>query len=87
MLDKIRKNRVKSSILTAVATYIAAIIIWPLLDLLWAKVITHSEFEYTVQSYILDPIIFALIFGLITFFVWKPETKLEKKSKSEKKAN
>ena len=79
MLEKIRKNRIKSSIIIAIAAFVAAMIIWPLFDLFWAKVITHSDFVYTIKEYILEPAIFALIFGLITYFVWKPETKLESK--------
>ncbi|MBR3131784.1 hypothetical protein IKG31_04450 [Candidatus Saccharibacteria bacterium] len=83
MLDNIRKNRIKSSIIIAAATFIAAMILWPLLDLFWSGVISHSEFIYNIKDYIIEPIIFAVIFGLITFFIWKPETKLEKKSKKK----
>ncbi len=84
MLEKIRKNRLQSSIIMAVATYIAAAIIWPLFDLFWAKVITHTEFAYSAKSYLLEPIILAVVFGVISYAIWKPETKLEKKSKTEK---
>ena len=84
MLDKIRKNRLQSSILMAAATYIAAIIIWPLFDLFWAKVISHNEFTYTAQSYLLEPIILAVVFGIVSYCIWKPETKIEKKAKTEK---
>ena len=79
MLDRIRKNRILSSILIALATFVAAMIIWPLFDLFWAKIITHSDFIYTAKEYVLEPAIFALIFGLIAYFVWKPKTRFESK--------
>ena len=86
MLDKIRKNRIKSTLAMALATFVAAMIIWPLLDLLWTKVISHSDFTYTLSDYVLQPAIFAVIFGIITYICWKPETKLEKKNKQATKA-
>ena len=86
MLDKIRKNRIKSALITALTTFIAAAILWPLFDLLWRAIITHSEFTYTLKDYVLEPAIFAVIFGIVTYIFWKPETKLEKKAKSEEKS-
>ncbi|MBR2861988.1 MAG: hypothetical protein IKB97_00295 [Bacteroidaceae bacterium] len=86
MLDKIRKNRIKSSIVIAIATFIAAMVIWPLFDLIWTQVLTHSDFTYTLGDYVLEPAIFAVIFGIITYIFWKPETKLEKKNKQEQKS-
>jgi hypothetical protein len=83
MLSKIRKNRIKSSIAIAVATFIAAAVIWPLFDFLWSSLISHGDFVYTLKDYILEPIAFGIIFGIISFFTWKPETKLEKKSKKK----
>ena len=82
MLDKLRKNRIKSTLAMALATFVAAMIIWPLLDLLWTKVISHSDFTYTLSDYVLQPAIFAII----TYICWKPETKLEKKNKQAAKA-
>jgi len=84
MLSKIRKNRIKSSIAITIVTFIAAAIIWPLLDLLWSSIISHSNFEYTLKAYILEPVIFAIIFGIIAYFTWKPETKFEKKTSKKK---
>ena len=86
MLDKIRKNRIKSSLVVALATFIAATILWPLFDLLWHAIITHSQFTYTLKDYILEPAIFAIVFGIVTYIFWKPETKLEKKAKTEIKS-
>ena len=83
MLDKVRKNRILSSIIMAIAAFIAAMIIWPLFDLLWAKIISHSDFAYTLKDYVIEPAIFGVIFGIISFIIWKPETKLEKQSKKK----
>ena len=83
MLDKIRKNRITSSIILAVSAFIAAMIIWPLFDLFWAKVITHSDFAYAIIDYVIEPAIFGVIIGIISFITWKPETKIEKKAKKK----
>ena len=48
---------------------IAAMVIWPLMDLFWCNIIDHSNFEYSVGEYIVGPLIFAAVFTLI--FNWK----------------
>lgn len=48
---------------------IASIIIWPLLDLLFAA-IRGNAFTWTVQEHILSPIIFAFIVTVVEFVFW-----------------
>ena len=59
---------------------VAAMIIWPLLDLFWAGVITHSEFHYTVQDYVIEPLAFAVLITLV-FFCFKAFAKEKPENK------
>ncbi len=43
----------------------ATLIIWPLFDVIWAALITHSEFQYSVGEHVLGPIIFGVVAGVI----------------------
>ena len=57
---------------------IAGIIIWPLFDIFWCNVITHSEFHYSVFEHIVGPIIFGIIAGII-FWLFNVMSKKNKK--------
>ena len=57
------KKGTKYYILLILAVAICGIILYPLLDMLWYKFITHSDFIYSIHSHIIQPILFALIFG------------------------
>ena len=46
---------------------VIAMVVWPLMDLFWAGVITHTEFHYTVKDYIIEPLAFAVLLTLIFF--------------------
>jgi len=52
-------------------------IIWPLMDLFWAAVITHTNFVYTVKDYVLEPLAFAVLLTLV-FFCFKAFAKEKK---------
>lgn len=46
---------------------VIAMIIWPLMDLFWAAVITHTNFTYSIKDYILEPLAFAVLLTLVFF--------------------
>ena len=52
-------------------------VIWPLMDLFWAGVITHTEFHYTVKDYIIEPLAFAVLLTPV-FFCFKAFAKEKK---------
>ena len=66
---KIEKKSPLYLVLVIITTILAAMIIFPLLDFLWSKFITRSEFNYSIMKHIIDPIIFGCIFGLITWII------------------
>ena len=63
------ENPIMQAVLFFIISALMAAIIWPLLDLAWAKLITHSDFEYSVGEYVVGPLIFAFIFTIV--FNWK----------------
>lgn len=49
------------------ANIVAALIIWPLLDLFFNNVITHSTFSYSVVNHVLWPAFVMTVFTIIEF--------------------
>ena len=64
-MSKIDKGSIKYLILEIVSISIAGIILWPLLDLIYHNVITHSPFTYSVFEHIVEPILFGCIMGTV----------------------
>ncbi|MDO4753237.1 MAG: hypothetical protein Q4A36_03350 [Candidatus Saccharibacteria bacterium] len=63
------RRTVSYFILTFVSISIAAMIIWPLLDILFSK-IENNEYTWNWISGILQPWIFGLVFTIIEFICW-----------------
>ena len=78
-MSKKIENPALQALIYFVAILIASLIIWPLLDLLICGVFTHSEFHYAISDYIVEPLIFSVIFTLL-FYV-PPIVKAHKKKK------
>ena len=76
VMKRIEKTSVKYLIIQAVVTTIVAMIIWPLMDLFICKVISHSEFKYTVSDHVVEPIIFGIVLSLA---MWLLDRRAAKK--------
>ena len=77
---KIEKGSVKALLIEMFGTAIAGIILWPILDMLYCAIFTHSEFVYSVNSHIVQPIIFGWA-GLIFWGIDRISMKKNKKKK------
>jgi len=64
----------KGKIFFGLAVAICAMIIYPLIDLLWCLIITKSTFSYSVPEHVVSPLIIGIIAGLI---LYKPNKKEE----------
>ena len=73
-MGKNDKNSIKYLILEIVSISVAGIILWPLLDLLYHNIITHSPFTYSVFDHIVEPIIFGCIAGLVFWLFSKKKS-------------
>ena len=78
MSKKIENPALQALIYFAI-TLIISLILWPLLDLLICAVFTHSSFHYNFNDYVIEPLIFSVIFTLI--FYIPPIFKARKKKK------
>lgn len=76
---KIEKGSVPSLLIQIVAFIVAAIIIWPLMDMFICAIFTHSDFVYSVQAHIIEPIIFGIIAGIVFWTIDKISMKKKQK--------
>ena len=71
---KFERGSVKYCIIEFISLVVAAMIIWPLFDLILCA-IRHNEFKYTFGDYVIGPLVFATIFLLIDYVVFKCQKK------------
>ena len=64
-MGKIEKGSVKYLLIEMASISVAGIILWPLLDIAYHGIITHSPFSYSVVEHVVEPIIFGCIMGLV----------------------
>ena len=78
-MKKIERGSTKYFIMLAVATAVCGVIIYPILDLIVCKLITNSQFEYSVVDHVIEPIIFGIVFGTSYWAGTKISSKSNKK--------
>lgn len=74
-MKKVESTSVEYLIITIVTVAVAGMILWPLFDLFWCAVVTHTEFVYSVADYIMWPIVFAGIVGIVFWVLEKKKAK------------
>ena len=70
-MKNIEKGTVKYLVVLIIAVAVCCMILYPLIDLVYYKVITNSEYVYSVHRHIIQPIIFACVFGTTFWLVDK----------------
>lgn len=63
------ERTVKYFFVSLIGTIIAALIIWPLLDMLFDQ-FTNTTFSYNVIDHVVLPIIFSIIINVLEFIFW-----------------
>ena len=64
-MKKIERGSVKYLIALILAVAVCGVILYPLFDFILCKFITNSNFEYSIHQHIIQPVIFALVYGLV----------------------
>lgn len=77
-MKDIKKGSIKHLIIQIIASIIAALIIFPLVDFISCKIFQNSEFVYTFKDYVIEPIIAGVLLGLV---LWALDKRSAKKSK------
>ena len=67
-MKKMERGTIKYLVILIIAVAVCGMILYPLFDLIYYKLIANSEFVYSFHKHIIQPIIFAFIYG-ITFWV------------------
>ena len=83
-MSKTIENTKIQALIYFVTVLIICFILWPLLDMFWCAVITHSEFSYNPSDYLIEPIIFSVLMTL--FFYLPVMTRARKNGKKAKKS-
>ncbi|MBQ1305204.1 MAG: hypothetical protein IIY44_02270 [Erysipelotrichales bacterium] len=60
-----KNNGWKTAWMLGIAVAVGCAVLWPLMDWIIAKFVTHGEFVYTPQTYIARPMMFGLIAGIV----------------------
>lgn len=67
-MKNIERGSLKYLFILIISVAVCGVILYPLFDLILCKFITHSDFIYSIHSHIIQPVLFAFIFGT-TFWV------------------
>ncbi len=70
-MKKLERGTIKYLILLIIAVAICGMIIYPLFDFIYCKLIVKSSFSYSVTQHIIRPVIFAIAYGIIFWVVDK----------------
>ena len=70
---KIERGSIKALVIWVVTFAAVAVILWPILDLLYSAIITHSEFTYSIEEHVVKPVAFGCV-GAVVF--WAIDKKL-----------
>ena len=78
-----KKSKILYFLVYLIVFIVVAILLWPLFDLIVCNVFTHSEFVWTVQEHIIQPIVFGVIITIIEFLYRLYKDKKANNSKQE----
>ena len=73
-MKNIERGSKKYLFFLIVAVAICGMVLYPLFDLILCKFITNSNFDYSVHKHVIQPILFAFIYG-ITFWSFDKKKK------------
>ena len=74
-MKNIEEGSIAHLVAQIVAIAVFGVILYPLFDFLLCKFFTHSEFVYSVQDHIVEPILFGTIMGTILWGIGKKGKK------------
>ena len=70
-MKKIERGTIKYLIALIIAVAIFGMLLYPLFDFILCKFIKHSNFGYSVHQHIIQPILFAFVYGVVYWLVDK----------------
>lgn len=79
-MKDIERGSIKYLVIETITIALFGIILYPLFDLILCKFITNSEFVYSIHNHIIQPILFALILGIISWLIDRNKNKKDKQA-------
>ena len=70
-MKNIDKKSTKYLVLILIIYVLMGLILYPLLDFIYCKLITKSEFVYSIQAYVIKPIVVCSVMGIISWLIEK----------------
>lgn len=64
-MEKLKKNKVLYIIVFGLIVGVVGMIIYPILDIVICKFITHTKFVWSVYNHIIKPLNFGMVFSII----------------------
>ena len=74
-IKNIERGTIKYLVVLIIAVAVCGMILYPLFDFAYYKLITNSEFVYSIYNHIIQPIIFSCVFGTTFWLVDKKRSK------------
>lgn len=68
-MKKIKNKSIRQLILLIVFLSLFGMILYPIFDLIYYKLIAHSAFVYSIKDHIVEPILYGVILGLVSWTV------------------
>ena len=69
------KDFFKSSYKNLILHVVSFVVVWTLLDLAWARLITHEAFQYSVSKHLISPIVAGAFVTYILHITAKGKSK------------
>ena len=75
-MKNIEKGSIKHLVVLVIAYIILGLILYPVLDFIYCKLITHNEFIYSVQADVIKPVTICFVMGMCS---WVAEKNIKEK--------
>ena len=62
-MKNIERGSIKYLAILIISVAVCGVVLYPFFNLIMCKFITHSDFIYSVYNHIIQPIIFAFVYG------------------------
>ena len=63
-MKKMQRGTIKYLVWLIIGTAVFGLVLYPLFDLVFCKFLTKTAFDYSVSKHVVQPILFAIIYGI-----------------------
>lgn len=74
-MKNIEKGSIKYLVFLVTIYVIMGLILYPIFDIIYCKLITDSEFVYSIEADVLKPVVICSVMGICSWFIEKNANK------------